>query len=52
MRQYILCVLVLVLIATIGCATTVSHNTPETFNKRGIDHAKSGEYRQAIEALK
>ena len=49
MRKYILCILVLVLIATIGCATTVSDKTPEAFNKRGIDHARSGEYQQAID---
>jgi len=46
MRKYILCILVLALIATIGCATTVSD---KTFNKQGIDHARSGEYQQAIE---
>ena len=44
MRKYILCILVLVLITTIGCATTVSDKTLEAFNKRGIDHARSGEY--------
>jgi tetratricopeptide (TPR) repeat protein len=49
MRKYILCVLVLVMIATIECVTTVSHNSPEAYNKRGIDNAKSGEYQQAIE---
>ena len=49
MRKYFLCILVLVLIATIGCATTVSDKTPEDFNKRGIDYARSGEYQQAME---
>jgi len=48
MRKYILYTLVLALIATIGCATTVSDKTPEAFNKRGIEHARSGEYQQAI----
>ena len=48
MRKYILCILVLVLITIIGCATTVSDKTPEAFNKRGIDHARSGEYQQAL----
>jgi tetratricopeptide (TPR) repeat protein len=49
MRKYILCILVLILITTIGCAAAVSDNTPEAFNKRGIDHARSGEYQKAIE---
>ena len=51
MRKYILCILVLVLIGTIGCASIVSDKAPEDFNKQGIDHARSGEYQKAIDAF-
>ncbi len=48
MRKYILCILVLVLIATIGCATTAVEKTKEAYLDRGYSYYRSGKYPRAI----
>jgi tetratricopeptide (TPR) repeat protein len=48
MRKYILCILILVLIATIGCATTAVEKTKKAYLDRGDSYYRSGKYQQAI----
>ena len=47
MRKYI-CILVLALIVTIGCATTAVEKTKEAYLDRGNSYYRSGKYQQAI----
>ena len=48
MRCFFSCILVLVLIATIGCATTVGDKTKEAYFNQGIANIKIGKYKRAI----
>lgn len=48
MRIYILCILVLALITTIGCATTAVEKTKEAYLDRGNSYYRSGKYQRAI----
>jgi len=49
MRKYI-CIIVLALIVTIGCATTAVEKTQEAYLDRGNSYYRSGEYQRAIKA--
>ena len=50
MRKYILCILVSVMIVTIGCATTVEKTKEDYFN-RGVEYSELGKHQQAIEVF-
>jgi tetratricopeptide (TPR) repeat protein len=48
MRKYVLCILVLALIVTIGCATTAVEKTKEAYLDRGNAYYGKGQFDKAI----